>query len=788
MGPELFLNGKYGLNVKASPDHQAISILTYRPLTAAEDALREKFIRYKKQSDQIQVQSDLNQKRINYLESLPLEKVQEIKAECLRSLEERFGFINQTLQTESLNQKQRAILTYNLKRLSIEKEIFTGSEIGFVESLIQRLQRHNQRIDTRLNQLKLAIEHSQANLPTLENRLVSELPLEKSESGHYQLSTDQLLPLGTLYRLRITNKNGYIDEISDPGAASNPEGILGPSEIYDPAIYQYDLPNWKIKADEKPIIYQLHVGFFSKEGTFDAAADRIIAKKKKLETQGHRLPYNTVLLHPLSFFDPLGKDSFNWGYDAISPLHIAEAYGGPQGFARFIDRLAQHGIGVGVDWVAFNHLDNRYKDFEALNPDNVLPIPEWANWSGYAINYQGTAKHLLPNMLRQFLHTYPVTFIRFDSIANVNYSDNPKEKNHFFREVNTAHSQIIKQVNEKRRENGLPTIYSLAEVSEECYYDNAVVDSDHGLGYNFKTNDSLVKWILGRAFGRPFEKDDGYSAKCLLDTINKGGHFRAAHGNTKSSKQVTYAANHDFMRKAIQVRFSERKDASGMPYMIPFGHGTDLLIQNLQIRRKEISYLDLIPNSLYRLGLSMTYLLSDSVPMISATHQWAFIRDPDGLPLRYENTHHALQRQKEVHSRWENDSQRAGTERIMVEAAELRRRVPAISGASIEQQYIYDRYIESGVLAVRRWAKRPESKKSEVMILINTTDQPYPKYNFSFMVSEHTKWREIFNTDELRFGGTGLTNTHLNLQSSPDGHDETISLGACSFIVFERDS
>jgi maltooligosyltrehalose trehalohydrolase len=162
--------------------------------------------------------------------------------------------------------------------------------------------------------------------------------LTKAPNGIHWLIVPEA-KAGTRYKYRLDGKGPF----PDPASRSQPDGIHGPSEVVAPNTYQWNDAGWKGVAVEDLVIYEMHVGTFTPEGTFAAAA----AKLPKVRDLG----VTAVELMPLADF----PGERGWGYDGVALYAPARCYGTPDDLRRFVD--AAHGLGLGVliDAV-YNHL------------------------------------------------------------------------------------------------------------------------------------------------------------------------------------------------------------------------------------------------------------------------------------------------------------------------------------------------------------------------------------------------------------------------------------------------
>jgi len=133
------------------------------------------------------------------------------------------------------------------------------------------------------------------------------------------------------------------DALPDPRSAHQPAGVHGPSRVVDHAAFAWTDARWRGVHLPSAVIYELHVGTFTPEGTFDGAITRL----------GHLvdLGVDVVELLPVNEF-PGGR---GWGYDGVDLYAPHHTYGGPDGLKRLVDACHRKGIGVVMD-VVYNHL------------------------------------------------------------------------------------------------------------------------------------------------------------------------------------------------------------------------------------------------------------------------------------------------------------------------------------------------------------------------------------------------------------------------------------------------
>lgn len=205
-------------------------------------------------------------------------------------------------------------------------------------------------------------------------------PLTREPDGYHS----GLVPgarAGARYRYRLDGGDAF----PDPVSRFQPEGPHGPSEVVDPAAFPWSDSAWKGIPLEGQVIYEMHIGTFTREGTWDAARREL----PELASAG----ITCLEIMPISDFP--GK--FNWGYDGVGLFAPVAIYGPPDDFRRFVDDAHRAGLAVILD-VVYNHIGpdgnylkqfsdeyftDRYKNEwgEAINYDgeNAVPVREWVS-------------------------------------------------------------------------------------------------------------------------------------------------------------------------------------------------------------------------------------------------------------------------------------------------------------------------------------------------------------------------------------------------------------------------
>ena len=198
----------------------------------------------------------------------------------------------------------------------------------------------------------------------------SSFRLEEEEKGYFSGLIKEATE-GTLYRFRL---NGEDILYPDPASRFQPQGPHGPSQVVDPSKFKWNDQHWKGVALEGRVIYEMHIGTFTQQGTW------VSAKQELLELAD--LGITIIEMMPVNEFP--GK--FGWGYDGVNLFAPTHLYGSPDDLRDFIDHAHALGIAVILD-VVYNHFgpDGNYLRAFADHYFTHRYVTEW----GDAINFDG---------------------------------------------------------------------------------------------------------------------------------------------------------------------------------------------------------------------------------------------------------------------------------------------------------------------------------------------------------------------------------------------------------------
>src|ERR1700739_1215995 len=234
------------------------------------------------------------------------------------------------------------------------------------------------------------------------------LPIHPMPGGWFALETDAAHP-GSLYRFRLDGEH----EVADPASRFNPQGVHGPSAVVDPLSFAWNDEDWRAPPWHGTVLYELHVGAFTPEGTFLGVASRL----EHLALLG----ITAIELMPLGAF-PGTRD---WGYDGVLPFAPHESYGTPDELKALIASAHRLRIAVLLD-VVYNHFgpEGNYLHRYAPQFFSERHATPW----GAAINFDGPGsdavrEFFIHNAL-YWLEEYHFDGLRLDAVHAV-YDTSP---------------------------------------------------------------------------------------------------------------------------------------------------------------------------------------------------------------------------------------------------------------------------------------------------------------------------------------------------------------------------
>ena len=232
--------------------------------------------------------------------------------------------------------------------------------------------------------------------------LEREINMERAEWGYFTTEIADVAP-GTRYFYKLDGEQDY----PDPASHYQPEGVHGPSEVVDHGAHTWRDTAWKNLPLQSLVLYELHVGTFTPEGTFEA----IIPALDALAETG----INAIEIMPVAQF----PGTRNWGYDGVFPYAVQHSYGGPLGLKKLVDACHAKGIAVFLD-VVYNHLGPEGNYFGKFGPYFTdCYITPWGDALNFDGAYSDGVREYFANNPLYWLEHFHLDGLRLDAIHTI---------------------------------------------------------------------------------------------------------------------------------------------------------------------------------------------------------------------------------------------------------------------------------------------------------------------------------------------------------------------------------
>lgn len=233
--------------------------------------------------------------------------------------------------------------------------------------------------------------------------------MQRAEDGWHEARLARAAA-GDRYRYRLPD--GL--RVPDPASRLNPDDVHGPSEVVDPGAYAWRDADWTGRPWHEAVVYELHLGTFTPEGTLAAARDRLPGLAE--------LGITAVELMPLADF----PGHRNWGYDGVLPFAPDASYGTPDDLRRFVESAHALGLMVLLD-VVYNHLGPEGNYLPAYCPEFFNPAHQ-TPW-GAAINFDGagarTVRDFFVHNALYWIEEYGFDGLRMDAVHAIRDDSTP---------------------------------------------------------------------------------------------------------------------------------------------------------------------------------------------------------------------------------------------------------------------------------------------------------------------------------------------------------------------------
>lgn len=571
------------------------------------------------------------------------------------------------------------------------------------------------------------------------------IPMQKDEWGYFKGIAEDIEP-GTLYFYKL---GGETDR-PDPASHSQPKDVHGPSEVVDHSKMNWTDTGWSGIPLEEMIIYELHVGTFTPEGTFEA----IIPRLRELYEFG----VNAIELMPIGQF----PGNRNWGYDGVFPFALQHSYGGSEGLKKLVDAAHKQGIAIILD-VIYNHFGPEGNYFSDYGPYFTTHYKTaWGNAINFDGEYSyGVRNYFLENALYWF-ENFHIDALRLDASDHI-YDIGVK---HFLQELAEKVDALSQKLGRK--------LYLTAE--------------------NDLSDTKIVRPIESGGYGIDAQWNDAFH-HCLhtLLTGDKSGYYVDYGTCTQMAKAFKESFVYSGQFSPFRKKF-HGSDSSAIP-----GHQFVVFIQNHdQIGNRALGerLTHLISFEALKLAAGVL-LLAPNVPLIFMGEEYA-----EDAPFLYFVSHTAPElvevvregRKKDFAAfhiegefidpfstdtfqkcklNWEKRQE--GKHKVMLalyqHLIQLRRTIPALK--KLDKQNLEASVIEEDKLMfLHRW-----TQSSQVFCILNFSEK-----DVRFKVTPPSgNWQKTLDSSEPKWMGSGSTLPDQLMQ------EQELTIRPHSFVLYQQE-
>jgi maltooligosyltrehalose trehalohydrolase len=548
------------------------------------------------------------------------------------------------------------------------------------------------------------------------------------EFGYYRggVGRDGNIAPGTLYRYRLDGDPART--FPDPASRWQPDGVDGPSAALDPCSFRWTDQGWTGLDLGDLVLYELHVGTFSREGTFEGAAKYLDGLRD----------LGVTMIEPM----PIGQfpGSRNWGYDGVFPFAVQNTYGGPEGFARFVDACHSRGLGVCLD-VVYNHVGPQGSVLHQFGP--YFTDRYRTPW-GDAVNLDGPGsdevRRFFTENAVQWFDDFHVDALRLDAVHGIfDMSASP-----FLKELELAKERSADRLGRKlhlvaESDLGDPKIVRRREVDGhglDAHWSDDIHHAVHALvtgersGY-YEDFGSLEQLVRGYRDGWVYQGE--YSR-----------HRRRGHGapvtDIPAERFVVFSQNHDQVGNRL---FGER-----LTQLVDF--------ESLKLAASSILLSPFLPllfmGEEYGEPAPFQYFISHSHPgLVEAVRKGrakefaSFGFTEEGPDPQAEETFERSMLHRELSDR--------GDHRLLLdlyrEMLRLRRALPPLANLSKETAAVWTSLSpkREKVVVLHRWIGR-----DHVAMFLNFAEED----GEGWTPAVEGTWKRLLDTSDERWGGPGI--------------------------------
>ncbi len=555
-----------------------------------------------------------------------------------------------------------------------------------------------------------------------------QLPLEKSDFGYWQLNTRKIKP-GDRYQFKIDKDK----QLPDPASLSQPEGVHEASEAVDVKSFNWDDSTWANPPLEDYLIYELHTGTFTEDGTFAGIAEKLDHLKE--------LGITAIEIMPVAQF----PGERNWGYDGVFPYAVQNSYGGPLELMKLVNTCHEKGLAVILD-VVYNHFGpegNYFTEYGSYFTEKYNT--PWGNAINFDDAWCDEVRHFYIENVLIWFRDFHIDALRMDAV-------------HAIKDFSPQH--ILREIKENVNELAAQTGKQHHLIVELDLNDSRFINPLQEQGYGMD-----AQWI-----------DEFHHALRVTAGGDRNGYYSDFNGVNDLAKAYNTAYVYDGIYSPQRLKtFGTNPIHNTGDQFIVFSQNHDQVGNRMLGERSS----QLFSFEMQKL-MAGAVLVSPFIPMLFMGEEWSapnpfqyFVShsDPElveavrkGRKQEFAAFHakgEAPDPQAEetfTHSKLQWEMSRQGDHAVMLDfykaLISLRKDLPALHQLNRKHlKTVTD--TEKNTLLLKRW-----DAAQEVCCLMNFSDQAQ-----QIVLPLDKNWQKIFDSADGKWNGPGLSADKIQPQS-----------------------